>query len=147
MAPRVTDDAEQRVNAFHVGDSYLFRHYFDGEAVFARLRQYYDPGQYRFAVPTQRFDGIRRFLADYGYVLEPVVRPEDFAVVVRKYTAHPDGIFKQSVLQQDHGDYTLFLLKDARAVNRAVAGGATRLRDSSLNVTLGDQRRLSAGYA
>ncbi|NHN60958.1 MULTISPECIES: hypothetical protein [Halorussus] len=144
MAPGVRSDGAVPVNAFHVGDSYLFKHYFEGEAVFDRLRRYYDNTQYRFAVPTEEFDGVRRFLADRGYALDPVTSLDDYAVVVRKYTAHPDDIFKTSVLQRSHGDYNLFVLTDENAVAEAVADGGTRLADSPLSVTLGSQMRLSA---
>lgn len=131
------------VNAFHVGDSHLFKHYFEGEEVFDRLRRYYDHHQYRFAVPTDEFESVRRFLGERGYALEPVADFDDYVVVVRKYTAHPDDIFKTSVLQRSHGDYNLFVLKDENAVASAVADGATRLGDSPLEVTFGDQMRLS----
>ena len=137
-------DREVSLNAFHVGDSYLFKHYFESEAVFDRVRRYYDDDRYRFAVPTNEFDGVRRFLRDEGYALEPVASPDDYVVTVRKYTTHPDNIFETSVLRRTHGDYTLFLLKDENAVATAVTDGATRLRESPLSVTFGGQLRLSA---
>jgi hypothetical protein len=144
MASKSHADGRPRVNAFNVEGAYLFRHYFDGDAVFARLRRYYEPDQYRFAVPASEFDGVRRFLDGHGYRLEPVSALDPYVVLVRKYTAHPENIFKQSVLQRSHGDYTLFLLTDRTAVDRAVEEGAVRLADSPISVQLGEQRRLSA---
>lgn len=144
MAPQRRPDATERVNAFPVADAYLFRHYFEGEVVFDRLRRYYQHDQYRFAVPTDEFDGTRRFLRDHGYELDPVPSVGEYAVVVRKYTAHPDNVFKASVLQRDRGNHTVFVLKDGEAVERAVAEGATRLGDSPLSGPIDGQVRLSA---
>jgi len=144
MAPNGHDGGRSRVNAFNVGDAYLFRHYFEGDAVFARLREYYEANEYRFAVPTSEFDGVRRFLDEYGYDLAPVAELEPYAVVVRKYTAHPENVFEESVLRRSHGEYTLFVMRDEAAVDRAVEDGAVRLRESPLSVQIGEQRRLSA---
>jgi len=144
MAPRLSDAAGSPVNAFQVGDVYLCKHYFEGDAVFARLRHYYYNTGYRFVVPTSEFDGVQRFLADHGYALQPVTSLEEYAVVVRKYTAHPAGIFKRSVHQFDHGDHTVFLLKDRDAVDEMTEAGATPLADSPLSMTLDGQQRLSA---
>ena len=144
MPPQRQRDVGERVNAFPVADAYLFRHYFDGEAVFDRLRRYYEYEQYRFAVPTGEFDGVRRFLRDHGYRLEPVAAVESYAVAVRTYTAHPDNVFEESLFQRSRGDHTVFVMTDDAAVERAVAGGAARLRDSPLAGSIDGQMRLSA---
>lgn len=144
MPPQSRLDAGERVNGFPIGDAYLFRHYFEGETVFDRLREYYQYEQYRFAVPTDEFDGVRRFLRDHEYALDAVPAVEEYAVVVRKYTAHPDNIFEASVCQYSRGDHTVFVMKDDDAVRRAVAEGATRLRDSPMVGSIDEQMRLSA---
>lgn len=130
MAP--DGNGTERVNAFPVEERYLFKHYFEGEAVFERLRRYYDNTQYRFEVPEGRFPILRAFLADRGYDLVVVDDPGDYAVVVRKYTAHPDDIFKDSVLQRSVDGYNCFLLTDAEAVERAVDEGAVPLSATDL---------------
>lgn len=117
----------QRVNAFRVGESYLFKHYFEGETLFSVLKRYYNGNQYRFEVPADRFYGVQAVCRRYAYDLAPVEDNDPYAVLVRKYTAHPDDIFKQSVLQRDAGDFNCFLLRDEAAVERAVADGAVRL--------------------
>lgn len=126
----------ERINAFEVGEGYLFRHYFEGETVFDRLKPYYDPQQYRFEVPRAEFDDLRSFLADNGYGLVAVDAPEEFAVVVRQYTEHPENVFKAAVATRATDGYNVFLLKDREAVERAVdrdvGGGATRLVDTDL---------------
>jgi len=131
----------ESVNAFPVEDSILFKHYFDGEAVFDRLRPYYDGTQYRFEVPRPRFDSIRRFLRGHGYDVAIVDRPEAYYVVVRKYSAHPENIFKVSVSQESVDGYNCFLMTDKSAVESAVAAGARRLTRTPLSLstrTLGD---------
>lgn len=121
------------VNVFPVDDRYVFKHYFEGEAVFARIREFYAAQHYRFEVPSDRFEEIRSFLAGHGYGLVVVDPLEPFVVVVRQYTAHPDGLFKSSVCQRREGAFNFFLLTDQAAVDRAVDGGATRLTDTQLD--------------
>ncbi|MFW6376531.1 MAG: hypothetical protein ACOC0F_01015 [archaeon] len=126
-----------RVNVFEVDGTYLFKHYFEGEAVFDRLKPYYDNQAYRFEVPPDEFPGLRTFLADNGYGLVVVDAVDEFAVVVRQYTAHPDNIFKESVVQRRVGDYNCFLMTDQEAVEAAVDDGATRLTATGLENPFG----------
>ena len=137
-------DAGSDVNVFRLDGTQYFRHYFDGEAVFARLRRYYEHEHYRFAVPAREFDGVRRFLEEHGYRLRQVADVRPFTVVVRKYTAHPDGIFGEAVDQRSRGGYNVFLLKDEDAVEAAVSSGATRLADSELTLERTGQQQLPA---
>lgn len=123
---------DEPVNAFAVDETYLFKHYFEGDEVFDRLKTYYNNQQYRFEVPPDDLDEIRRFLAEHGYGLVVVDVPEAFVVVVRKYTGHPDNIFKESVIQRSVDGYNCFLMTDQDAVDRAVEAGATRLAETGL---------------
>lgn len=132
------------VNVFLLGDAYYFRHYFEGEAVFDRLREYYEPDHYRFVVPVAEFEGVRRFLADHGYDLETVADPDRFAVAVRKYSDHPPGIFGDCVARRSREDYNCFLLVDRAAVREATAHGAIPLPETDLSLTVASQTRLTA---
>ena len=120
----------ERVNVFAVGEAYLFKHYFEGDEVFDELRQYYNHSQYRFEVPEPDFERVRLFLEDRGYALAVVDDIEPFAVVVRKYTAHPDNIFKGSVLHRSVDDFNLFVMTDRDAMEEAVEAGATPLAEA-----------------
>jgi hypothetical protein len=122
----------EQVNVFEVNNVYLFKHYFEGQEVFARLKPYYNNQQYRFEVPLTEFDGIRAFLDGHGYGLVVVDALDAFVVVVTKYTHHPDNIFKASVIQRSVDDYNCFLMTDQVAVEQAVQDGATRLTDTTL---------------
>lgn len=122
----------EQVNVFDVDGLYLFKHYFEGDEVFAQLKPYYNNHQYRFEVPPEDFDGIRAFLDNYGYGLVVVDALNAFVVVVTKYTAHPDNIFKASVIQRSVDDYNCFLMTDQVAVEQAVHEGAARLTDTDL---------------
>jgi hypothetical protein len=123
-----------RVNAFEIGSAYYFRHYFDGEAVFDELRYYYDNQQYRFEVPTRDFQGIRKFLSEHGYTLVVVRDFDPYVVVVRKYRAHPENVFKAAVYQWSTSEYNCFLLKDRDAVETALAQGATLLAETNVDL-------------
>lgn len=121
--------SSERVNVFEVDETYVFKHYFDGDHVFARLRPYYNFHQYRFEVPSDEFDDLREFLEDEGYGLVVVDAVEEFVVAIRQYTAHPDNIFKRSVMQRSADGYNVFLLTDEDAVERALDEGALRVDD------------------
>jgi hypothetical protein len=131
MAPSDPSPGE-RVNAFRIDERHLFKHYFEGEDVFARLKPYYNNQQYRFEVPPDEFEDVRSFLAECGYELVVVDPIEKFVVVVEQYTAHPEGVFEESVAQRSVDGYNCFLVTDQYAVAGAVAEGATRLTDTDL---------------
>ncbi len=70
------------------------------------------------------------------YDLNRVEDIEGDCVVQRKYTDHPDLLFRNAVMQRSKGEYNGFLLKDQLAVEQAVNHGATPLEDADLDVTL-----------
>ncbi len=127
-------DGRERVTAFQIGDELLFKQYFDAEALYDRLKPFYNHSQYRFELPVDRREPIESALADHGYELRVVDAPEKYVVVVEQYTAHPENIFKESVLQRQAEGYNCFLMTDEYAVARAVAAGATRLIETDLSV-------------
>lgn len=116
---------QEQVNAFKINNQYLFKHYFEGDEIFARLRKHYNHNQYRFEVLVEDFEEIKSFLADHGYGLTTVHAVEEYVVVVRKYTEHPGNIFKQSVIQQSIPKYNCFLMTTQSAVEGAVSKTST----------------------
>ncbi len=125
-----------RINAFHVGEAYLFRHYFEDDDVFDDLRRYYSSYDYRFEVPESRFGRVERVLDEHGYALAKVPDPEPFAVVKRKYTDHPKVLFKKSVFHRSLGRFNCFVMTDQGAVDEAVEAGARRLSETDLDLEL-----------
>ena len=124
---------DERVNVFEVDELYLFKHYFDSDEVFDRLKQYYNNQHYRFEVPPDDFEALRSFLGEHGYGLVVVSAIDEFVVVVEKYTSHPENIFKQSVMQRSVDGHNCFLMTDQAAVEQAVHDGATRLTETELS--------------
>jgi len=124
---------QEQVNVFEVDETYLFKHYFDGDEVFDRLKQYYNNQQYRFELPPDEFEDLQSFLAKYGYGLVVVNAIKEFVVVVEKYTIHPENIFKESVIQRSVNDHNCFLMTDQAAVEQATQERATRLTETDLN--------------
>ncbi|MFB6212127.1 MAG: hypothetical protein ABEI76_11385 [Halobacteriales archaeon] len=124
----------ERVNAFPIDGRYLFKYYFEGQSVFARLKRYYNNRQYRFEVPAAEFETVRSFLADHGYALVEVEpdRLDEYAVAVKQYTAHPENIFKESVLQRTADGYNCFLMTDHTAVEAALEAGAVPVTNTDL---------------
>jgi hypothetical protein len=130
--PAPTQAATEPVNAFPIDNTVLIKHYFEGDDVFARLKPYYNGNAYRFEVPVGEFDSLRRYLFDHGYELTVIERQEPFYVVLPQYSAHPDGIFKQSVRHEVADGYHCFLMKDREAVEAMVVRGAERLASKPL---------------
>ena len=125
-----------RINAFHVGEAYLFRHYFEDDAIFDELKRYYSAYDYRFEVPESRFGGVQRRLDEHGFALAAVPDPTPFVVVKRKYTDHPDVLFKASVFHRSLGQFNCFGMKDQESVEDAVEAGARRLSETDLELRL-----------
>ena len=122
---------DEQVNVFEVDEMFLFKHYFDGENVFDRLKRYYNSQHYRFEVPAGAFEDLRLFLAEHGYGLVVVDAVAEFAVVVKKYTQHPENIFNGSVIHRSVDGYNCFLMADQAAVDRATREGAIRLTETA----------------
>ena len=131
-----TRAGQTRLHAFHVGDAYWFRHYFEDDDLFDELKRYYSHYDYRFEVPAGRFERVQRLLDDHGFALVKVDDPTPFAVVKRKYTAHPPVLFKRSVLHRSLGRFNCFVMADREAAERAVAEGARPLADTDLELEL-----------
>lgn len=123
---------DERVNVFEIDGVYFFKHYFDADEIFDRLKQYYNTYQYRFEIPEADFPELNSFFEGHGYGLVVVENPREFAVAVRKYTVHPENIFKESVIQRSVDEYNCFLIRDQASVERTVSEGAIRLSATDL---------------
>lgn len=139
--PADTDVAEdanrpdvETVNAFPLRDVVLVNHYFEGDGAFAALQPYYDQRAYRFEIPRGELPGLNHGLRAHGYELARVDALEPYAVVVRKYSHHPESVFSDAVAEFSNADFNVFVLKDAAAVATAVRSGATRLADAPVAV-------------
>lgn len=122
----------ERVNVFAVDELYLFKHYFEGAAVFSRLEQYYNNQGYRFEIPPSEFNAVQRFLSEHGYRLETVEDLVPYVVVVEQYTDHPENIFKGSVIHRAADGHNCFLMTDRGSVAEAVESGAARLAETDV---------------
>lgn len=130
------DVDHEQINAFEIDGTYLFKHYFDQDEVFAELRRYYNESEYRFEVPAAALTEVQAFLEDCFVELAVVDDVEPFCDVKRKYTDHPDVLFKASVLEREKQDSTVFLMTDQLSVEQAVNNGATRVADTDLEIEL-----------
>lgn len=120
------------VNVFEVDGTYLFKQYFEEDAVFNRLKRHYNGQKYRFEVSPDDLNAVRKFLAEHDYGLVVVDAVNEFVVVVPKYTDHPENIFRDSVAKRSVDDYNAFLITDQPAVDQVVHEGATRLTETNL---------------
>lgn len=124
----------EAVNAFPMRDVLLVTHYFEGDGAFAALQPYYDQREYRFEIPQADLAAVQDDLEAHGYELRVVDYLEPYAVVVRKYSHHPESVFEDAVAQFSNADCNVFLLNDEAAVETAVRSGAQRLADAPVQV-------------
>lgn len=118
-----------RLNVFPSGDAYLFREYFDEDALFATLAPYYDDERYRFSVPRGRFEMVAERLKAHGYAPVVVDDPEPFVVAHRRFAEHPSILFESAVDRTRTDQFTLFLLKDQESVQEAIEAGAVAIEE------------------
>jgi len=117
---------------FKVEDSYFFRYYFDNEAVFDALRDYYDADNYHFEIPADELNAVQQTLEDYFYELRVVEDFRTYCIVIQKNSDCSD-VIRSAVLTKDQSNYLMVLLKDELSVEQAIEQGATQLEKSDLN--------------
>jgi hypothetical protein len=125
--------SRERINVFRVEDTHLFKHYVSEEA-FSAIERYYEEYDYRFEVPADRFAFVRETLEEHDYAPVVVEDPEPFAVLKRKYTTHPDALFRDAVYQRGLGSFNCFVMKTREAAERAADRGATPLAAADLEL-------------
>jgi hypothetical protein len=117
------------ITAFHIGEEYVFSHYFERDHVFDRVREHYDDDGYRFEVPEAAFDEVRPFLEAEGFRVEVVENPEPYCVVIERYEPHAD-VLRESVANWERRGHLFFLLPDDPAVQEALDAGATPVAET-----------------
>lgn len=125
----------ERVNAFEIGDQYLFKHYFDRTDLFDELREYYNDEEYRFEVPADEFESVQNFLRQEYIEFVVVDDLEPYCVVKEQYTEHAD-ILRNAVVHWQRTGYNFFLMKDELSVKEAIEQGATPVADTELAIGL-----------
>lgn len=131
----VPDSGTARFTVFHVGDEYVFTHYFDRGDLFEHLRPYYVADAYRFEVPEATFEDVRALLAEEGFEPAVVEELEPYCVVVEKYEKHA-AILRNSVVSWERRGHKFFLMKDAVSVEDALQRGATHVSDTEFALGL-----------
>lgn len=131
--PEFRRASRERINVFEVENTYLFKHYVD-EDVFSEIGRYYEEYEYRFEVPADRFAFVRQLLEDHDYHPVVVEDVEPFAVLKRKYTDHPDSLFRDAVYHRSRGNFNCFVMKSHEAAERAVDRGAIPLEARDLEL-------------
>jgi hypothetical protein len=123
----------ERINVFSVGDAYLFKHYVS-EELFSEIDRYYEEYDYRFEVPAERFGFVEERLEEHDYAPVVIEDPEPFAVLKRKYTNHPDALFRNAVYHRSLGNFNCFVMKTRDAVASAVEEGAIPMSETDMKL-------------
>jgi uncharacterized protein YkuJ len=125
----------EKITAFELDGTYLFKQYFDQDNVFAALRSYYNKDKYRFEVPEDNLDEVRQIIDDYFYDLRIENDLRSYCVVKQKDSNY-SNILKNSVLTKRRSDHIIFLMKDQLSVEQAIEHGATPLSETHIHVEL-----------
>lgn len=123
------------LTVFEVGDEYLVAEYFENQALFEDLQEYYNEESYRFEVPAEEFESVRDRLEAAYFEPSVVTELEPYCVVIDKYDKHTE-ILKRSVATWERDRQRFFLMKDELAVKEAIEHGATRIADTGYVVGL-----------
>lgn len=78
------DVETEEIPAFDLGDTYLFKTYFDEDQLFNQLKKYYNNDKYRFEVPESDLGQVKQTLDDFFYELAIEDGIEDYCVVAEK---------------------------------------------------------------
>jgi hypothetical protein len=121
-----------KILMFKVEDGYFFRYYFDNEAMFDALRDYYGADNCHFEIPADGLNAVQQRLKDCFYELRVVEDLRTYCVAIQKNSDYSD-IIRSAVRTKEQSDYLMVLLKDELSVEQAIEQGATRLEKSDLN--------------
>ncbi len=132
--PRFDIEAEP-ITVFHIGDEYIFSHYFEREDIFDTLKQHYNQESYRFEVPEEAVQDVCSLLKEEYFEPMVVEELEPYCVIKEKYTEHAD-ILRLSVAHWERDDTLFFLLPDELTVREAIDKGATPIADTSYVIGL-----------
>ena len=130
------DVDREPITVFKLDDTYVFKQYFDHDALFDDLRPYYNETEYRFEVPDTAFSEVENLLEEHFYEPDPVTELEPFCVVFPTDADQPDVLYKTAVLRHSHRDAHVFLLKNQLSVEQAVHAGAERLAEADIDVDI-----------
>jgi hypothetical protein len=122
--PNASAAKEPSIPVFPVDGKYLFKHYFEERDLYSRLSQFYNGEKYRFEIPESEIEAVITYLRDNGKSIDIVEDVDEYVVVKKKYTRHPDLLFKESVTQRSQSGHNLFLMKNHSSVTAAITNGA-----------------------
>lgn len=78
------DIEAEEITVFEIGDTYIFKEYFDENQLFKELKKYYNEDKYRFEISDSDLEQVRQTLEKYYYELEVADSVDDYCVVVDK---------------------------------------------------------------
>lgn len=125
------DIEKENITAFDLGDTYIFKTYFDEDPIFNQLQKYYNEDKYRFEVPGSNLKTVEQLLDEYYYKLQATDDFEDYCVVAEKGTDSSD-ILRNSVIRKQRAQHEIFVMKDELSVKQAVEQGAERIEKSGI---------------
>jgi len=125
------DIETEEITAFEVGDTHIFKKYFDEDRLFKQLEKYYNEDKYRFEIPEDDLEEVRQVLGEYYYELEVVDSVEDYCVVGDKKSDSSDTLRNSAMRKQRRQDEIL-VMKDELSKRQAMKKGAASLEESEV---------------
>lgn len=113
------------INIFKLGNTFVFKQFFDDRALFAQLGGYYNNAKYRFEIPPADLKNVQDMLQAAGYDVEVIENLKDFVVSIGKFQKHKQ-ILKNSVEVEEVDEEKVFLMRDKESVEMALSQGAKK---------------------
>lgn len=120
---------KEEITAFDLGDTYIFKTYFEEDPVFNQLQKYYNEDKYWFEVPDCDLKEVEQILDEYFYELKITDRLEDYCVVVPE-EADSSDILSNSVMRKQKRQNEILVMEDKLSVKQAEEKGAVSLEES-----------------
>jgi len=125
------DIETEEITAFEIGDTYIFKKYFDEDQLFKQMETYYNEDKYRFEIPESDLKQVRQTLDKYYYELEVADSINDYCVVVDKKSKSASTL-KNSVMRKHRGQHEILIMKNKLSKEQSLEKDAVSLQKSEV---------------
>ena len=125
------DIETEEITAFEIGDTYIFKKYFDEDQLFKQMETNYNEDKYRFEIPESDLKQVRQTLDKYYYELEVADSINDYCVVVDKKSKSANTL-RNSVMRKHRGQHEILIMKNKLSKEQSLEKDAVSLQKSEV---------------
>lgn len=122
---------KEEITALDLGDTYIFKTYFDKDSVYHQLQKYSNDDGYRLEVPESDLEEVEQLHEECYYELQVKDNFEDYSAVAEKGTESSETI-RNSVVRKRRGQYKIFVMKCDFSVKQTVGHGAVQIEQTGI---------------